>query len=146
MEKDKHSKSSEEQRILKKYPFVESEPMIVHEAASGIYASSFFDAAMLFPYKKEEFADLLHLSLKSLMRYKESNQKLNPVQSEQVLKLISLFKKGMEIFGNENSFYRWLDKPAFGLDNKKPFELMKTVSGINLIIDELNQIEWGDLA
>jgi putative toxin-antitoxin system antitoxin component (TIGR02293 family) len=141
-----HGHSKEEWKILKKYPYVESEPRIVQEAADGIYASSFFDAATLFPYKKEEFAGLLHLSLKSLIRYRESHQKLNPVQSEQVLKLISLFKKGMENFGNENAFYRWLNKPAFGLDNKKPFELMKTVSGINLILDELNQIEWGDLA
>ena len=80
------------------------------------------------------------------MRYHASKQKLNPAQSEHVLKMISLHRHGMEVFGDEYALHRWLQKPAYGLGNKIPFQLMNTSSGLDLIINELKRIEWGDLA
>ena len=128
------------------YPQNEDRLSMVQEASAGVYASRFFDLASLFQFKKEELANLFHVSLKSLMRYHASKQKLNAAQSEHVLKMISLHNHGMEVFGDDNALHRWLQKPAYGLGNKIPFQLMNTSSGIDLIINELKRIEWGDLA
>jgi len=137
---------SERKATVKQYPLADEKLSMVEEAAAGVYASSFFDLTSLFHFTKEELASMFHISLKSLIRYRDSKQKLNPAQSEQVLKLKSLHKKGIELFGNDEAFHRWLDKPAYGLGNRTPVQLMNTSTGIDLIIDELKRIEWGDLA
>ena len=63
-----------------------------------------------------------------------------------MLKLFSLFKKGEIVFGNSDEFQKWIEKPAYGLGYKIPKELMQTPAGIDLIMDELIRIEYGDLA
>jgi len=142
---DRKTKSVKKIRA-KPYPSAEEKLSMVEEAAAGVYASTFFDLTTLFHLTKEQLASMFHISLKSLMRYRDSRQKLNPAQSEQVLKLKALHKKGTELFGNDKAFHRWLDKPAFGLGNRIPVKLMNTSTGIDLIMDELKRIEWGDLA
>ena len=137
---------SKRKSVLKQYPLSDEKLSLVKEATAGVYASSFFDLTSLFHLTKEELASMFHVSLKSLTRYRDSKQKLNPAQSEQVLKLKALHKKGIELFGNDEAFHRWLDKPAYGLGNRMQVQLMNTSTGIDLIIDELKRIEWGDLA
>jgi putative toxin-antitoxin system antitoxin component (TIGR02293 family) len=58
----------------------------------------------------------------------------------------ALFEHGTDVFGSVESFRRWLDKPAYGLDNQVPFALLHTSGGMDLIQDELIRIEYGDLA
>ena len=57
-----------------------------------------------------------------------------------------LLKKGIEIFGTAKSFHMWLNIPSFGLGNQIPFNMMDTITGINLVEEELIRIEFGDLA
>jgi putative toxin-antitoxin system antitoxin component (TIGR02293 family) len=68
------------------------------------------------------------------------------LQSEFILKTIVLYNKGEKVFGSNESFTNWLNKPAFGLGNRVPNTFITTVTGINYIIDELNRIAHGDLA
>ena len=48
----------------------------------------------------KSLANLLHLSPRTISNYHEKHQSLAPVQSEHLLKLIALYDKGEEIFGN----------------------------------------------
>jgi uncharacterized protein (DUF2384 family) len=57
-----------------------------------------------------------------------------------------LYKKGAEIFGNANDFNTWLNTEAVGLGKVKPFDLLYTQGGINLVMEELLRIEFGALA
>jgi len=97
-------------------------------------------------FKKDFIAGMLDLSTKTLDRYTQENRKLNPNDSELIIKLILLYKKGIEIFGEQSAFVNWLNKPAFGLGNLKPVEIVNTSGGIDLIIEELSRIETGDLS
>ena len=78
--------------------------------------------------------------------FQKEDKKFSPLQSEYILKTIVLFHKGVKVFGNTDSFNRWLDKPAYGLGNLIPRGVITTVTGINFVMDELNRIEHGDLA
>lgn len=112
----------------------------------AIYATAFDDMIAVSNYDKDFAADLLDVSFKTVSRYQKEKKKLSPLQSEYILKTIVLFNKGNQVFGNKESFNRWLDKPAFGLGNRIPRPFITTVGGINFIIDELNRIAHGDLA
>jgi putative toxin-antitoxin system antitoxin component (TIGR02293 family) len=119
---------------------------IVLSANKGIQAKAFFDVASVSGIEKNQLAGILNVSLKSLIRYKQQNKKLSPGKSERVLKLIALYKKGQEIFSDVFEFRKWLEEPAYGLGNMIPIELLHTSGGIDLIMEELTRIEFGDLA
>lgn len=119
---------------------------LVHKAQNGLPASAFFDLLAITGFTSQELASLLDLSFKTIQRYQKDGKKLNPLNSEQLLKIIALYQKAEEVFGSLDSFNQWLRKPSPGLGNHTPFSLMQTSGGIDLIREELTRIEFGTLA
>ena len=119
---------------------------IATQAIQGVNVNLFYDMVDITGMKKEDLAAYLDISTKTLERYKGSDKKLNSFRSEMLLKLVTLYKKGIEIFGDVIAFRSWLNQPAYGLDNTIPAKLMVTSTGIDVIIEELTRIEFGDLA
>lgn len=127
-------------------PQIRDKISIVLSSRRGVDAVLFFDLAELSGYRREEIAPLFDMSLKTLLRYKETNRKFSPAAGEQALKMLALFQHGEAVFGSVSEFRSWLDAPAYGLGNQHPFDLMQTSGGIDLIDDELSRIEFGALA
>jgi uncharacterized protein (DUF2384 family) len=67
-------------------------------------------------------------------------------KAEEVMERLALFEKGTEVFGSQEQFLCWMDKPSYGLGAQIPAELILKSGGIELILDELIRIEYGDLA
>lgn len=134
--------------ILSKYSTeIKSDHSIEKHANKGVSATAFFDLLEVTGLDKNLLAeDVFNLSFKTISRYKKENKKLNPRDSETVLKLVQLFKKGEEIFGSFITFRSWLRKPAHGLGKRQPVRMLTTNTGIDLIYEELLRIEFGALA
>jgi uncharacterized protein (DUF2384 family) len=77
--------------------------------------------------------------LRTISNYKEQQKPLEPAQSEHLLKLIALFGKGEEIFGNVNEFNYWLQK-SFWNAKERPIDWLITPGGVDLIMDELDRL------
>ena len=127
-------------------PFIIDNISIVLSSRRGVNAAAFFDLADLSGFKREEVAQLFNTSLKTLLRYRDTNRKLSPAAGELALKMLALFRHGEEVFGSISEFSGWLSTPAYGLGNQIPFALMQTSGGVDLIDDELSRIEYGALA
>ena len=119
---------------------------LVMEARTGVPANTAFDVATLLQISADELAALLHTTTKTLRAYREGKKRLGPAASEQILKLLALARQGEEVFGALPAFRRWLDKPAYGLDNQLPLALLETSGGIDLVADEVDRIAHGDFA
>jgi putative toxin-antitoxin system antitoxin component (TIGR02293 family) len=119
---------------------------LVINARKGVDTKIFYDILVLSGLEKDRLANMFHLSLKTIMRYSQSNKNLDMTTSEQALKIVALFKKGNDVFGSLQIFRNWLAKPQFGLGRQVPFQLMETSLGIDLISDELSRIEYGATA
>lgn len=143
---EKHNFESISDLIVEYSPSIKSNIAIALEANKGVDARAFFDIVRLSGYSKDEMARVFSTSVKTFSRYEKENKKLGPLRSELILKIMALFKKGLEIFGGLESFKTWLSKTAFGLGNHTPFSLIHTSTGIDLVHDELVRIEFGDLA
>lgn len=93
------------------------------------------------------------LSLKQLSTYlgisprtiqeKNLSQLIAPNPSERALFIANLFKQGIEIFGSQDKFHNWLNSENPAMGNEIPASYLKTFSGIQLVMDELNAIEYG---
>jgi len=66
--------------------------------------------------------------------------------NEQILKLEGLYKKGIELFESADEFNKWLKSESFGLGNTKPVNLLNSITGIDLVYEELVRIEFGATA
>lgn len=119
---------------------------LVISANNGVEANLLVDLMGQTHHNKDFFAHILHLSTKTIDRYIKDGKKFNPSESEKILKISQLYEQGIELFGDVNAFNRWLEKPAYGLGEQIPTDLMLTISGIDLIKNELTNIEYGNLA
>jgi len=136
------------QNLLNKYEnTIKDNFAIVAGVTIGLGIHAFWDLVTVSGLNKKELAEsIVGIRLETIQEYEEEEKKLNPRDSEMVLKMLALYKKGIEIFGEIDSFNLWLLKPAFGLGNQIPYKLLNTVTGIDLIFEELTRIEYGDLA
>jgi putative toxin-antitoxin system antitoxin component (TIGR02293 family) len=89
---------------------------------------------------------VFEVSEKTFMNYKKSNGTFSDHTAELIVKLKELYKKGELLFGDVNEFNNWLAEPAFGLGDLIPKNIMNTVTGIDLILEELVRIEFGATA
>ncbi|MBU1101976.1 MAG: DUF2384 domain-containing protein [Bacteroidetes bacterium] len=141
------SKVSKVNEIMYQYGVSDLDKVaLISRADEGLLSNSFFDLAEVSGIKREELAGFLNISLKTLLRYSKEKKRLNSINSEQILKIFSLYHKGEEVFGGIETFNKWLRKPAYGLGDRIPYELLTTISGIELIYNELAAIEYGDFS
>lgn len=124
----------------------ENQFSLVSKAQLGLPATAFFDLLQITKFTNEELSGLLDVSFKTIQRYEKENKPLSAQNSEQLLKIITLYQKAEEVFGSLDSFNQWLRKPAPGLGGQKPFSYMHTSGGIDLVYEEIVRIEFGALA
>jgi putative toxin-antitoxin system antitoxin component (TIGR02293 family) len=117
---------------------------LVMAARQGISAATAIAVAGLLHLHPEQLADILNITSKTLRTYRQEQKNLNPAHSEQTLKLLALHMRGQQVFGEADAFARWLEKPSYGLDDQVPLTLLETSGGIDLVLEELDRIAYGD--
>lgn len=66
-----------------------------------------------------------------------------PNPSERALYIANIFKQGIKLFGSQDKFHNWLNSENPAMGNEKPASYLDTFSGIQLVLDQLNAIEYG---
>ncbi|MCG7858457.1 DUF2384 domain-containing protein [Flavihumibacter sediminis] len=133
--------------LFRQYEKELSNPVaMVMRAAEGLAVSVFDKIIQITALNKNQLAAFIDVTPKTIDNYRIRRHKLGRTESEQLLQLMALYKKGQEIFGNSEDFNLWLKQPASGLGGIVPFELLYTQGGINLVMEELLRIEYGALA
>ncbi len=72
---------------------------------------------------------------------------LSGQNSERVLVLTELIEYGKQVFNGEiEKFHRWLKKPNISLGGAKPDSFFDSLTGIQVVKNTLNRIEYGYFA
>lgn len=90
----------------------------------------------------KEIASLLPITERTIQRYTASDR-FSPAVSEQIIAIAQIISRGEEVFGDRKRFLTWMNHKNPALSNNKPFDLLSSRFGANLIIDELGRIEHG---
>jgi len=132
---------------IKKYKIPEDDSVemvnMLREGVEFTYLNSISDRIH---FTLEDWASYLHLSERTIQRYKKEKKNFDTIYSEKIVQIDLLYKKGAEIFGSEDNFHTWMDTKSIPLGGVKPKELLDTTYGINLVADELGRIEHGIFA
>ncbi|HEY4326595.1 MAG TPA: antitoxin Xre/MbcA/ParS toxin-binding domain-containing protein [Mucilaginibacter sp.] len=94
----------------------------------------------------QEWADYLHLSERTMQRYKKEGKTFDPIYSEKIIIIELLYRKGIDVFGIADNFYTWMDTKSVALGGIKPKDLLDTSFGITMVYNELGRIEHGIFA
>lgn len=119
---------------------------LISAIKEGIQFSFFEKLARQIPFTIREWSSYLHLSERSLQRYKKEKGTFNPVTSEKIIEIAMLNKYGIQVFGDQQKFNIWLASNNTALGGISPKNLLDSSFGIQLIKDELTHIEHGVLA
>jgi putative toxin-antitoxin system antitoxin component (TIGR02293 family) len=126
--------------------FISDKMLVIEVIRRGVPYSFFNDIMELAPFRLEDWLQLLNISSKTLTRYKQNKQNFRPIQSEKIIEMAEVTHDGLEVFGSMEKFRLWLETPTFALGNTRPIDLLKDSYGKDLVLTELNNINYGILA
>ena len=119
-----------------------SEKDFLSGARKGIPKSKLLAIARESGLTLKELSSYLRISTRSIQE-KELTQFIAPGPSERALYIAKLFKSGNDLFGSMEKFRNWLNMENSVMGGEKPVSYLDTFSGIQLVLDELNAIEFG---
>jgi putative toxin-antitoxin system antitoxin component (TIGR02293 family) len=119
---------------------------LIETTRDGVKYATFDQFSEKFPLNYSDWSRILHVSERTMQRYKKEKKKFDSLHSEKLLMIMLLFQKGIEVFGNSSKFISWINSKNIALGGIKPKNLLDNSFGINMIKDELIKIEHGILA
>ena len=70
-------------------------------------------------------------------------ERLSPEQSGKTWKFAEVLSRAAEVFGSQQEAEAWLERPALGLDGRRPIDLLATPAGTEAVEAFLQQIDYG---
>lgn len=95
------------------------------------------------PFTQSEWAQLLHLSERTLQRYAKNNISFEGIYTDRILLLQEMIGLGLATFTDAQAFYAWLKKNKTVMGQALNFSSLSSERGIQLVIDQLNRIQQG---
>jgi len=108
----------------------------------GLRPASITDLLHVTGATQMDVAKWLDITEPTLRKHIQAGKGLNPGLSEHIIQLFELFNKGLDTFGSLNEFKGWLKSYNIGID-ATPFDLLDTITGIGIVINELIRIDYG---
>src|ERR1041384_3306253 len=96
---------------------------LIETAREGIPFNQFMNIAQTSPFSLTEWSNYLHVSERTMQRYKKEKRKFDALQSEKILHITLLYNTGTELFGTPEKFNTWLETDNLVL-NCKPKDLL----------------------
>lgn len=119
---------------------------LMNVVRQGVNFEAFLNLVKMIPFSMPDWSRFLHITDRTMQRYRKEMKSFDTIQSEKIIQIILLYKKGTDIFGDNEKFDSWLISENLALGSVKPKDLLDNAFGINLLNDELTRIEHGVLA
>jgi putative toxin-antitoxin system antitoxin component (TIGR02293 family) len=111
----------------------------------GLSSTAIEDLLTISGSTRLDLAKNLDLTEPTLRKHLATPKELSTSLSEHVLFLLELYDKGIDTFGSVKEFKNWLPQHNIGID-AKPQDLLDSITGINIVMNELQRIDHGILA
>ena len=95
------------------------------------------------PFTQKEWADILHISERTLHRYAKDDGNFNFSVTDRILQIDKVIKRGIEVFGNIDKFISWLKSNPYMLEGRLSLQSLGSFEGITMVLTQLGRIEHG---
>ncbi|ACF15128.1 conserved hypothetical protein [Chloroherpeton thalassium ATCC 35110] len=118
--------------------------LVAHAVKRGVPGVLFEEINTNSPFDDRWWSSFLNINIRTLQRYRKAKDHIfKPIQSEKIFELAEVINLGNEVFDSPEQFNSWLNMPSPALGNEKPIDLLDTSYGKDLVLAELNNIEYG---
>jgi putative toxin-antitoxin system antitoxin component (TIGR02293 family) len=84
------------------------------------------------------------ISLRTFQRRRDAPEKaLSADQSGRAWKFAEILAQAMDVFGSQEEAELWLERPAIGLEQRRPIDLLATPTGVELVETFLGRLKYG---
>ena len=115
---------------------------LIKKANEGVKTEVFYTLAEKINMPEKILASIINLSPRTISNYRDQEKDLDPNYSEHLLKIVKLYKLGIDIFGNVKEFSAWMERPFYNSD-EKPLDFLNTSGGVDLIAEEIEKLAQG---
>nr|WP_295929764.1 antitoxin Xre/MbcA/ParS toxin-binding domain-containing protein [uncultured Dyadobacter sp.] len=125
---------------------IAAEPEVLYIATKKIDefpVSRFRNLSEKLPFTQLEWADILHISDRTLHRYLKDEKHFEGLYAEHLYQLENMADLGLLVFGNSRSLEAWLRTPREVLGEVQDFSTLRSFWGVKLICNELGRMEHG---
>ena len=64
-------------------------------------------------------------------------------QSGRMWQFAEILAKATSVLGSQEEAEQWLERPAIGLDKRRPIDLLATPAGVEMVEDFLERLAYG---
>jgi putative toxin-antitoxin system antitoxin component (TIGR02293 family) len=111
----------------------------------GLQPNAINDLIVVTGATQADVSRWLDITEPTLRKHIQNNRELNLGISEHIIQLFELFNKGLDTFGSLDEFKSWLKSYNIGVD-AIPFDILDTITGIGIVMNELVRIDYGATA
>lgn len=84
------------------------------------------------------------MSLRTVQRRKDAPAtRLSQDQSDRTWKFAEILARATAVFGSQREAEEWLERPAMGLDQRRPIDLLATTAGTEMVETFLQRLAYG---
>lgn len=85
------------------------------------------------------------ISLRTLQRRKKDNisKALSVEQSNRTWRFAEILGRAIDVLGSKEEAEHWMGRPAIGLENRKPIDLLASAAGAEAVENYLTRLEYG---
>jgi len=119
---------------------------IIALVRQGVSFDDFSKIASKSAFSASEWSEFLQISERTMQRYQKEQKSFDSLQSEKIIEIALLQKRGVQVLGSKSKFQDWLETPCLALGDLVPKSFLGNSFGITLLKDELTRIEYEVLA
>lgn len=112
--------------------------LLIKRIRNGVKKSEWKQLIRYIGHTEKELEFMLPASISSMQK-KDTYSKET---SERIYELAGLYGLGYEVFDTKEAFKKWLMTPSRPLGNRKPFELLDSSFGFDLVEQEVIRIQY----
>lgn len=98
------------------------------------------------PFTQAEWANILHVSERTLQRYSKDNHSFAPINAERIVLIEKVLQQAKITFGNTDKFYEWIKRNPYMLEGNLSVQSLSTFEGIQNVLTQLGRIQHGVFA
>jgi putative toxin-antitoxin system antitoxin component (TIGR02293 family) len=115
----------------------------VHQGFKPTVYRNIIDRAEI---SQNEFHLVTHIPVSTIKRRLKNKERFSTQESDVMYRLALLIKLATDLFANEKRAQEWMRESVYGLEGKRPFDMVSTTVDFEVVTDLIGKIEHGVFA
>jgi len=99
-----------------------------------------------FKMSVKEFSDITLIPTSTIKRRIKNDERFSTQESDAIYRLVRIIKAATDLFGDEQRALAWLRTAVYGLNGKRPIDMLTTTADVEIVQNLIGQIEHGVFA